>query len=414
MPPRTIAQWQAAARNFDVLIGMPDVYAPFLHLLHATNPNLTVLFYNIGPYIVTTSQNYAQISTSDPAWFAHDSKGNRIYATAISHPSGTMYLLEQSNSDWRSWETSQVTSILGQWAFDGVDVDNMGWGATHAYDDAVPIDPATNQPYTTTQWLDESVLTLNAIKAGAGKKFVMFNGLTTGIDYSTTKILATSKADGGMAEEFIREATSSLSNYPTASQWLTNLQMITDMASKGKDFFAWTKTWNTGTAAQIEAWNVFAEATYLLGRQTNSYYDFLPTTSIDRTAVAYQVEQAALGSALGAYTVSGSVYQRAFQHGTVTVNPGSHTASITVLPVVTAVSPASGQAGGGTVVTITGSGFTGATAVTFGSTAAASFTVTSDGQIVATSPAGTGTVDVTVTTPSGESDSTSSDQFTYS
>ena len=81
---------------------------------------------------------------------------------------------------------------------------------------------------------------------------------------------------------------------------------------------------------------------------------------------------------------------------------------------VTAVSPGSGPVSGGTSVTITGSGFTGATAVNFAA-AASSFTVNSDTSITATAPAATavGPVDVTATTPSGTSATSSADQFTY-
>jgi hypothetical protein len=85
------------------------------------------------------------------------------------------------------------------------------------------------------------------------------------------------------------------------------------------------------------------------------------------------------------------------------------------LPSVSAVNPNSGSTAGGTVVTITGSSFTGATAVSFGSTAAVSFNINSDVSITATAPAGSaGTVDITVTTPSGTSSTSVSDHFTYS
>src|SRR5208283_14619 len=43
------------------------------------------------------------------------------------------------------------------------------------------------------------------------------------------------------------------------------------------------------------------------------------------------------------------------------------------VPAVTGISPAAGPVAGGTTVTITGTGFTGATAVTFGTTAATSY-----------------------------------------
>ena len=80
---------------------------------------------------------------------------------------------------------------------------------------------------------------------------------------------------------------------------------------------------------------------------------------------------------------------------------------------VTGLSPASGPPGGGTAVTITGTGFAGTTAVKFGTTSATSFTVDSATQITATNPPGTGTVNVTVTTLAGTSATGAGSQFAY-
>jgi outer membrane protein assembly factor BamB len=83
-------------------------------------------------------------------------------------------------------------------------------------------------------------------------------------------------------------------------------------------------------------------------------------------------------------------------------------------PSVTGVSPASGPTTGGTSVTITGAGFTGATAVDFGSNPATTFTVNSSTSITATTPAGAaGTVGVSVTTANGTSPPSTAAQFTY-
>ncbi|MER0477538.1 IPT/TIG domain-containing protein [Streptomyces sp. Edi2] len=71
-------------------------------------------------------------------------------------------------------------------------------------------------------------------------------------------------------------------------------------------------------------------------------------------------------------------------------------------PVVTSVSPTQGLPAGGTNVTITGSGFTGATMVRFGPNGT-TFVIVSDTQITAKTPPGTGTVQVTVTAPTGTS-----------
>ncbi len=82
-------------------------------------------------------------------------------------------------------------------------------------------------------------------------------------------------------------------------------------------------------------------------------------------------------------------------------------------PRVTAVSAITGPAGGGTSVTITGTGFTGATDVSFGGVSAA-FVVDSDTSISSVAPAApAGTVDVIVTSAGGASAASPADQFTF-
>ncbi|WP_432037613.1 beta strand repeat-containing protein [Streptomyces cucumeris] len=87
--------------------------------------------------------------------------------------------------------------------------------------------------------------------------------------------------------------------------------------------------------------------------------------------------------------------------------PGGTSNSVTYIylavPALTSVVPNQGSTTGGTMVTLTGSGFLGATAVLFGSTPATSFTVVSATQIGAVAPPGTGTVQITVVTPGGTS-----------
>ncbi|MGW0616268.1 IPT/TIG domain-containing protein [Streptomyces sp. NPDC002765] len=92
------------------------------------------------------------------------------------------------------------------------------------------------------------------------------------------------------------------------------------------------------------------------------------------------------------------------------VNPTGTSNSVTFTyvaaptPVVTGLAPSNGPTSGGTSVTLTGTGFTGATAVTFAGVPAASFTVNSASQITAVTPSGSaGAAVVTVTTPGGTS-----------
>jgi alpha-tubulin suppressor-like RCC1 family protein len=75
--------------------------------------------------------------------------------------------------------------------------------------------------------------------------------------------------------------------------------------------------------------------------------------------------------------------------------------SLLPCPTVTGLSPRVGSQSGGTTVTITGSGFTGATAVKFGTADASEFTVNSPTSITAVTPPGSGPVEVRVRTPAG-------------
>jgi hypothetical protein len=84
-------------------------------------------------------------------------------------------------------------------------------------------------------------------------------------------------------------------------------------------------------------------------------------------------------------------------------------------PAVDDVHQASGPAGGGNRVTITGSKLAGVTAVKFGDVAATSFDVNSEGTKIIVHPPrqSAGTVNVTVTTSSGTSVISPADQYTY-
>jgi hypothetical protein len=104
----------------------------------------------------------------------------------------------------------------------------------------------------------------------------------------------------------------------------------------------------------------------------------------------------------------------------VTTAGGANTPSLAdeftfiAVPSVSSLSPNRGPIGGGTSVTITGTGFTGATAVTFGGTGT-SFTVNSDSSITAVAPPNDAadTVTVSVVTPGGTSAANTTTQFTY-
>jgi IPT/TIG domain len=85
------------------------------------------------------------------------------------------------------------------------------------------------------------------------------------------------------------------------------------------------------------------------------------------------------------------------------------------VPVVTAVSPATGSVRGGTPVTVTGINFGPTSDVQFGNISAATVRVTSSTSLVATAPPGAaGPVDLRVSDHTGASNPSAADVFTYS
>lgn len=105
---------------------------------------------------------------------------------------------------------------------------------------------------------------------------------------------------------------------------------------------------------------------------------------------------------------------------TVTTDGGTSAASATYTylarPTVTAISPATGPAAGGTAVTVTGTNLASTTSVTFGGIAATGLTAVTATSLTVTSPPGTAGAAVHVivhTTLAGDSTPSDADLFTY-
>jgi hypothetical protein len=314
---RSAAGWQAAARNDQILIGSRGVYRKWIPQLHTWNPSLSVLMYDLGPYLQIGSADYKQILAQHPDWFARDSSGRLINLPMFPRN----YLMDPGNSAYRAWHAQQLAAAVAADGFDGAMVDSVGDGPLGNYASGVPIDPATHQPYAMTTWLQSEVLMLNGDKAAMPGKYLAFNGLVSGVDYfRDSYILATSNADAGIAELFLRQPTSPVTSFPAASEVQLDVEMIGNLWFRHKAFLGWTKMWSGGTAAQIAKWEQFTLGVYLLARNSASYLDFMPSHSADNTAVPYPNLQMQLGAPFGTPVMQGSTYSRQFQFGTVAVD----------------------------------------------------------------------------------------------
>ena len=87
-------------------------------------------------------------------------------------------------------------------------------------------------------------------------------------------------------------------------------------------------------------------------------------------------------------------------------------ALVPAAPQITSLDPKEGPEGGGTTVTITGTGFVADAKVFFGANAATNIVVVSDTIVTAATPAGTGVVDVIITNADGQQ-ATAANAYTY-
>ena len=229
-----------------------------------------------------------------------------------------------------------------------------------------------------------------------GATSVSFGG-TAATSYtvnSATSITATSPADSAGTVDITvttakgTSATSAADHYSYAAP-----PAVTGISPTSGSTFGGTSVTITGTG--------FTGTTSVsFGGTATSSYTVNSATSITATSPA-----GSAGTVDITVTTPG---------GTSATSAADHYAYV-VVPVITGISPAAGATGGGTSVTITGTGFTGATAVAFGSLPAQHYTVNSATSITAVSPNynSAGTVDITITTSNGTSATSSSDQFTF-
>jgi len=162
-----------------------------------------------------------------------------------------------------------------------------------------------------------------------------------------------------------------------------------------------------GAPTQYDAGQEFLRTVSLtMGIQNSAQVRFYEVTTSGPTTEAYQgfaaVSWSPKGGAMDALDEVGVTLTGQGQRSSIT-NPANVPAAI---PVITSVSPASTGVAGGGLITVNGSGFTGATVVKVGTTtlAATAYTVQSDVRIVFSAPAKTaGGYEVEVTTPAGVS-----------
>ncbi len=311
------------AKAYDVISATAGQFGRYLPAMRAANPKLIILVYLNG-----TLAQKSQSSAYPASWYLYSSSGNKVVSRY-----GNL-LMDPTNQGWIDNRTQTCAQLITG-GYDGCFVDMLGIAPLlPGYLTALPVDPTTGATYTSTAWVAATAKVGGAVAAAVTPKFVVGNGVSSGTRYfdqtaPTSQLL--DPISGGSGEAWLKAPTASAAYYPTAKRWQQNIDALVDAGSHGRSIFAITKTWGAGTADQINAWHLFALASFLLGNDGHSYFAF--TRANTQAGIVYDDpwEHANVGQPTGAYTrnADGS-YQRLFTTGEAIVNPTS--TSVTVTP----------------------------------------------------------------------------------
>jgi uncharacterized repeat protein (TIGR03803 family) len=216
---------------------------------------------------------------------------------------------------------------------------------------------------------------------------------------------------GILGQNFSKSSVVTFGKAQATAVTLSGTTFITATVPSGATTASVTVTTTSGTLTSNKKFRVTPQIT-----------SFTPTSGPVGTVVAFtgvsltQTTKVTFGGVAATFTVNSDTQVTATvpsgaKTGKVAITTQGGTATslgtFNVTPVITSFNPTSGPVG--TVVTLTGTTFTGATSVKFNGTSA-TFTVNSDSKATATVPSGATTGPITITTPGGTA--TSSTNFT--
>jgi hypothetical protein len=310
------------AKAYDVIAAHPGQFGSYLPAMRAANPNLTILVYMNGTFV-----HSSQMSSYPSSWFLHNSSGQPL------HSGYNNYVMDPTNSGWVADRVKTCQQSIGS-SYDGCMIDMLGSAPTQpGYLNGTAINPATNQPYTAADWLAATTKIGAAVAQGVAPKIVIGNGLGSGVRYFDPAAPSEQLFGGiygAIGEAWLKNPGSSATSFPTEAAWQQNVDALVDAGNRGRTVMAMTKTWGGGTATDLDAWHRFALASFLLGTNGGSYFEFSSANNQAGIVNDSPYEHVNIGMPTGAYTKNGNVYQRSFTTGMALVNPTTTTNSVSL------------------------------------------------------------------------------------
>lgn len=317
----------SVAQSYDVVMGTLTTFRGYVPAMRAANPNLRLFMYMNGVYAqASEGAKYPE------SWYAHDANGNRVKSRSFGN-----YMMDMSNPQWWSDRASTCQALLAQSGFDYCYLDMLGTAPLAPnYNTAQPIDPRTGKAWTHADLLAADLQVAKAVRATRPDGLLASNGLVNGQRYfkpaGQSPVVLYQELDAVHAEIFLRDKNTPIGTFKSEAAWKQDVDMLADVGARGKVAWTTTKMWNvssTATQAQLDRWHKYALASFLLGTNGRSYFNFSVKNAVANVMTDHPWDRVPLGQPVNSYAKVGGVYRRDFTGGMALVNPT--TATVTVV-----------------------------------------------------------------------------------
>ncbi|GAB2755397.1 hypothetical protein GCM10027020_04540 [Nocardioides salsibiostraticola] len=327
----TAAEARRLANRFDLVAAVPYGLKDHSAAMRRENNKLSLLAYSNA---TLAPQNIAGALPEEA--FAHDSNGNRIKAIGWN-----TFQMEPDHPAWREAADNMCVTRNAVGNFDGCLVDMLTLGIfAKGYFTGNPVNPKTGVEYTQTEY--RSALT--ALSADLRRRSpgliqignIVENAYRYWENSVSSRPLAMS-TPGAQMEDFLRGAQDGSKDWPSAAEWKSNVDIITDFENAGVTGLFTTKAWSGVSNALSNQWHGYSMASFLMGANGESFFAY--TRSRDKagasqTNVSYTMPDN-LGMPRGAMSQTNGAWSRTFANGQSLVNPGNSSVRVPISGVKT-------------------------------------------------------------------------------
>jgi hypothetical protein len=301
----------------------PSIDRRSLAAMGRIDPHLRLLVYMNAAF----AQAREGDAYPDP-WYARDAHGSKIRSVGFGN-----WLMDVSERGWIRDRAERCERLLATAPFEGCMLDLLGTAPLlPGYATGIPIDERTHEAWRERDWLDATSNLATTVERLVRPAIIVGNGLGNGarfFDPSAPSSVLVAGVHGGIAEGWLRSPREELGSFPSASDWLLDIELLSSAGGDGKTVLVLTKAWADGSRREKDRWHEYALASFLLGMERNAFFHFSysPRSDPIRWHPWWDLD---IGRGIGSYRIVDGIYRRPFTRGLVLVNPSAETRTLSL------------------------------------------------------------------------------------